>query len=64
MKEEFPGFIHGECQRERFFLIGMDFESRALTVCHCARGEGSIIRIISARKSTKNEERQYWRWRK
>ena len=40
---------------ERFILIGMSMS---------VRGEGSTIRIISARKSTRNEERQYWRWRK
>ena len=49
---------------ERFILIGMSMSARVLTVCHCVRGEGSTIRIISARKSTRNEERQYWRWRK
>lgn len=48
---------------ERFFLIGMDLMSRVLTVCYCERRGGSSIRIISARKPTKNEERQYWRYR-
>ncbi len=54
---------HSE-DEERFVLIGMSMSARVLMVCHCVRGEGSVIRIISARKSTKNEERQYWRWRK
>ena len=48
---------------ERFFLIGMDLESRVLTVCHCERCGGLRIRIISARKSTRLEEQQYWRYR-
>lgn len=48
---------------ERFFLIGMNLEARVLTVCHCERRGGSIIRIISARKSTRTEEQQYWRYR-
>lgn len=48
---------------ERFFLIGMDLGSRVLTVCHCERCGGSRIRIISARRSTRSEERQYWRYR-
>lgn len=48
---------------ERFFLMGMDLESRVLTVCHCERHGGSTIRIISARRSTRAEERQYWRYR-
>ncbi len=47
---------------ERFVLIGMSMSAHVLTVSHCMRGEGSTVRIISARKSTKNEERQYWRY--
>lgn len=57
-----PDVKHSDFE-ERFFLIGMDLESRVLTVCHCERRGGSTIRIISARKSTKSEERQYWRYR-
>lgn len=49
---------------ERFVLIGMSMSARILTVSHCMRSEGSIVRIISARKATKGEERQYWRCRK
>lgn len=49
---------------ERFYLIGLDLETRVLTVCHCERRGGAAIRIISARKSTRAEERQYWRYRK
>ena len=49
---------------ERFILIGMSMSARVLTVSHCMRKKGSVVRIISARKSTKNEERQYWRCRK
>ena len=47
---------------ERFVLVGMSLQARVLTVCHCERGEG-IIRIISARKSTRTEREQYWRYR-
>ena len=57
-----PDARHSDYE-ERFFLIGMDLESRVLTVCHCERRGGSTIRIISARKSTRTEERQYWRYR-
>lgn len=56
-----PGHSDDE---ERFFLIGMDLEHRVLTVCHCERRGGNAIRIISARKSTKTEAKQYWRYRK
>lgn len=50
-------------QEERFILMGMSLDARSLTVCHCIR-HGSTIRIISARRSTRNEERQYWRCRR
>ena len=45
---------------ERFLLLGISYTTRILVVCHCEREEGRIIRIISARKATKNEEKQYW----
>lgn len=57
-----PDAKHSDYE-ERFFLIGMDLASRVLTVCYCERHGGSTIRIISARRATKNEERQYWRYR-
>ena len=57
-----PDTRHSDYE-DRFFLIGMDLEARVLTVCHCERCGGSKIRIISARKSTKTEARQYWRYR-
>jgi uncharacterized DUF497 family protein len=43
----------------RFIMLGMSFRARILVVCHCVRGEGSIIRIISARKATKRESKNY-----
>lgn len=48
---------------ERFVIIGLSSSARVLTVCHCHRESGSIIRIISARRATRCEERQYWRCR-
>ena len=44
---------------ERFILMGFSFKSRLLIVCHCYRGADQIIRIISARKATLQESRQY-----
>ena len=44
---------------ERFFLIGFSANYRLLTVCHCYRENEEIIRIISARKATKNEQKLY-----
>ena len=46
---------------ERFIVIGLDAIFRELTVCHCYRGQNEeIIRIISARKATKNESNIYY----
>lgn len=50
-------------QEERFILLGMDLMSRVLTVVHCERHGGRVIRIISARKATKREAKVYWRYR-
>ncbi|MFR5091981.1 MAG: BrnT family toxin [Adlercreutzia equolifaciens] len=47
---------------ERFIILGMSRRARMLTVCHCYRQDDSVIRIISARKATKTEERAYWRY--
>lgn len=57
-----PDVKHSDYE-ERFFLIGIDLKSRVLTVCYCERHRGLTIRIISARRSTRNEERQYWSYR-
>ncbi len=46
---------------DRFLIVGVRQRLRILIVCHCFREEGSIIRIISARKGTKREEENYWR---
>jgi len=44
---------------ERFLMLGFSDEARLLIVCHCERSQGDIIRIISARKATKNEAKYY-----
>ena len=46
---------------DRFLLLGISSELRLLMVCHCYRTEESTIRIISARKATKNEAKYYQR---
>ena len=45
-------------QEDRFLLLGMSAKLRLLVVCHCVR-EADIIRIISARKATRSEEKNY-----
>ena len=50
-------------EEERLVILGMSMRARELVVCHCRRGPGgSKVRIISARKATKSEARQYWRF--
>ena len=44
---------------ERFLLIGMSISTGVLTVSHCYRSKGEVIRIISARKATKSEANYY-----
>jgi uncharacterized DUF497 family protein len=49
---------HSE-DEERFVLLGFSSSLRMLVVCHCYRSEGSVVRIISARKATAKESRFY-----
>jgi uncharacterized protein len=49
---------HSE-DEERFILLGPSSTLRLLVVCHCYRGEGNVIRIISARKATARESKSY-----
>lgn len=44
---------------ERFLMLGLSNKTRILIVCHCERGAGDIIRIISARKATRSERKYY-----
>lgn len=44
---------------ERFIMLGMSSGARLLVVCHSERGDGSVIRIISARKATSSEASFY-----
>lgn len=44
---------------DRFILLGLSTKFRILTVIHTYRKSDEIIRIISARKATKNETKYY-----
>jgi hypothetical protein len=44
---------------DRFLMLGRSTRLRVLLVCHCLRSAGSRIRIISARRATKNERKLY-----
>jgi len=49
-------------QEDRFVLLGLSTALRLLVVCHCYRQSERVIRIISARKATRIEQRQYRWW--
>lgn len=49
---------HSESE-DRFLLLGLSTSMRLVVVSHTYRAEETIIRIISARKATKQEQRQY-----
>ena len=44
---------------DRFIILGLSNKLRLLIVCHCYRELDSTIRLISARKATKQEAETY-----
>jgi uncharacterized DUF497 family protein len=52
-----PDHSEGE---ERFVLLGSSLQARCLIVVHCYRNDGSLVRLISARRATVHEEQEYW----
>ena len=44
---------------DRFVILGQSRALRLLVVCHCYKKQGEKIRIISAKKATAMEIRQY-----
>lgn len=46
-------------EEDRFILLGFSATLRMLVVCHCYREREGVIRIISARKATKHEQKLY-----
>jgi len=53
-----PDTDHSQ-EEERFIILGISRNLRLLVVCHCYRESDTVIRIISARKATKQEWNQY-----
>ncbi len=51
---------HSE-EEDRFIMLGISFKLRVLVVCHCYKESDSVIRIISARKATRQEGKHYRR---
>ena len=57
---EFYDDEHSEWEN-RFLMLGLSARFRLLLVCHCIKEDEQVIRIISARKATKNEAKYYRR---
>ena len=55
---EFHDEVHS-IGEDRYLMLGLSIKYRILMVCHCERGRGNVIRIISARKATKKEQQYY-----
>ena len=47
-------------EEDRFIILGLSNKAKLLVVCHCYRASDTIIRIISARKATTTESKQYY----
>jgi uncharacterized protein len=58
-----PDLFHSE-NEERFIILGYSSKAKLLTVCHCYRTGNEIIRLISARRATKYETKQYYQFNK
>jgi uncharacterized DUF497 family protein len=44
---------------DRFIVMGLSATPRVLVVCHCYREDDDVVRIISARKANRLEQRDY-----
>lgn len=53
---------HSE-DEERFIILGTSLKANLLVVCHCYRQSETVIRIISARKATSTEAKQYYEFK-
>jgi len=51
-------------EEDRFVMLGVSSRLRVLVACHCYRSGGVIIRLISARRASRQERETYrLRWR-
>jgi len=49
---------HSESE-DRFLMLGLNYQVQVLVVSYTLREDGTEIRIISARKATKKEQKAY-----
>ncbi len=45
---------------DRFIILGFSTSAKLLVVCHCYREDDAVIRLISARRATTHEEKNYY----
>jgi uncharacterized DUF497 family protein len=60
--DEFARLMHDPDHsedEERFLILGFSKNYNILVVCHCHRENDEVIRLISARKATRNEKKKY-----
>lgn len=50
---------HSILEEDRYLILGVSNRSKILMICYCERLSGEVLRIISARKATKNERKFY-----
>ncbi len=48
-------------EEDRFILLGLSSRLRMLLVVHCYRQDDEVVRIISARKASRGERKNYAR---
>ena len=46
-------------EEDRFIILGLSKKLNLLVVCHCHKEAEDTIRIITARKATNTEKKQY-----
>lgn len=46
---------------DRFVLLGVSLRGSCLIVNHCYRDADNVIRLISARRASVKEAKEYWR---
>ena len=46
-------------EEDRFIILGISKLLKLLVVCHCYKEDDEVIRIITARKATKKERKEY-----
>jgi uncharacterized DUF497 family protein len=60
MQWNFLILITRKKKADRYIMLGLSYKLRIVVVCYCLRKKELEIRIISARKATKKEQKIYF----